>query len=329
MGLLKIFAGRSNEPLAQAIDQCLIGTHGEAIKYPTVLGKLDERRQFDDGELYVRFGENIRGADVFIVQSTNQPDTHIWELLVMVHTARLASAGRITAVIPYLGYARQDWKDKSRAPISISAFAVALHSVGVDRVVLLDAHSHVAQGVFSARNIPCDHLWARPIFLQYLRSLPDIWKSGQGFVLVAPDINAAKLARKYAESLGNVPLVIVEKRRPKPGETEVLNIAGNVAEKDVLMVDDLIDSARTMCNAAEALKNLGAGRIFALATHGVFCADASARIANSYLEQIWVTNSIAQRRALSPKINFVSIAGLLAEAIWRIHTDQSVSSLFE
>ncbi|KKS38132.1 MAG: hypothetical protein A3G49_00240 [Candidatus Sungbacteria bacterium RIFCSPLOWO2_12_FULL_41_11] len=333
MSDIKIFAGRANEPLAKAIAAYVEDKiWHDTFERKTVLGVLDDRRNFNDGEIYVRYGENIRGKDVFIVQPTNQPDTHLWELEMMIHTARLASAERITAVIPYLGYSRQDWKDKSRAPVTVSVIARLLWASGVDRVVLLDAHSNVVVGAFAALNVSSDHLWVRPVFVKYLEARQSEWCSSNPLVIVAPDIHAGRLARAYAKNLEAEGIAVIEKTRPNPGEARVLNVVGDVGGKDALIVDDMIDSAKTTSNAAEALRDRGARNIFALAAHGVFSGDALERVENSPIKFLFVTDSIHLPSAVSSKtgkLRIVSVAGLLGEAIFRIHKNQSVSSLFE
>lgn len=336
MEKLWVFAGRSNEPLAEKIAEYVqrkIAIAGDYRKAPflnKVFGGLDPRKNFNDGEIYVRYGENIRGADIFIVQSTNQPHENLMELFIMIHTARLASAGRITAIIPYFGYARQDWKDKSRAPITASLIPRLLEAAGVDRVVLLDTHSNGISNAFAALNVQSDHLWARPTLVKYLRMLKEqCTLSDREFAVAAPDLHAVKLARAYAENLGNLPLVVVEKRRPKPGETKVLNIIGEVNGKDVLIVDDMIDTAKTMFSAADALKERGAEKIYALGTHGIFSGSALPDLTASRIEMMFVTDSIRQKLLPNPRLTVVSIAELLGEAIYRIHKNESVSSLFE
>lgn len=329
MGGLKIFSGRSNEPLARAIVDYIFQRSIACGMPPVAIGLLDERRQFTDGEMYTRFAENIRGSDVFLIQSTNQPDTHLLELYNLIKTARMASADRITAVIPYYGYARQDRKDKPRAPVTTAFIARDLWACGVDRVLLLDVHSDVTLGAFASLLVPTDHLWARPVFLRYLQEHhhDDIITSPRGLVIVAPDVNAGKLAKKYAEVLGTR-WIILEKWRPRPGESEVLHIIGDVSGEDVLIVDDMSDTAGTLCNAASVLKQQGAGNIYALATHGLFSGNALQRIKKSSLTRVFVTDSILHK-SLSEKIEVISVAKLLGEAIWRIHRNESVSSLFE
>lgn len=329
---LRLFAGRSNEKLARDIAR-YINSKSEFEGKTSVLGELDSRRNFRDGELYVRFGTNVRGRDVFIIQSTNQPDSHLTELNSLIHTAKLASAGRITAVIPYFGYARQDWKDKSRAPIMVARIAreIGLAS-GVDRVIFLDVHSNVTPGVFAALNIQTDHLWARPEFVKYLKNNLWRWRSERKFVVAAPDVHAANLAQAYAKDLGAESFVVIGKRRPKPGDAEVSFVLGEVSGQDVLIVDDIIDSGGTIINAAEVLRERGAADIYALTTHGVFSENSVKRLQNSLLKFIFVTDSIAHVREITlrcPKFNVVSVAGLLGEAILRTHNNESVSSLFE
>lgn len=332
---LKIFSGRSNEPLACEIIRYLLATTSTRYVEPggRKLGQLDSKRGFSDGELYARFDENIRGCDVFIVQSTNQPHENDEELRMMVHTARLASAGRITAVIPYFGYARQDRKDKSRAPISAVRKVKELVACGVDRFLVLDVHSSAVETAAAALNTPCDHLWARLAFLKHIRNDQKFRQfMEEGFVVGAPDLNAGKFARGYAEALGkNIPLVLVEKRRDvSTGGTEVLNVIGNPRGKNVLIVDDLISSGSTLRDAAKAFKGRGAKRIFALSTHAAFSDDEIVKdnLSQPTIEKIFLTNSI-RRKQYPSNVEIVSVAELLGEAIYRIHTDQSVSSLFE
>lgn len=346
---LKIFSGRSNEPLAQEIIHCLDGNLHMKVDmgYTDVhLGALDPRRQFPDGELYVRYDENLRGSDVFIIQSTNQPSENDEELRMMIKTARSASAERVTAVIPYFGYARQDRKDKSRAPVSAVRKVIEYKAVGVDRVVVLDVHSSAVEIACEALDVRCDHLWARPEFVKCLKQ--DAKFTGfvqEGFVVAAPDLNAGKFARGYAENIWktfgvNAPIALVEKRRdPSSGKSEVLNVIGDVGGKNVLLVDDMIDTGGTTCDAVYAFQKRGARRIFALATHGVFSASALLRINESPIEKVFITDSIRHKGnpmidriglyTCERKLVYVSVAPLLAEAIFRIHTNQSVSSLFE
>lgn len=330
---LKIFSGRSNESLAREIVEHLREARFAIDVGLIYLGEL-ERKRFSDKELYARYLENIRGADVFIVQSTNQPHENDEELRMMINTAALASADRVTAVIPYFGYARQDRKDKSRAPVSAVRKVVEYFSVGADRLLVLDVHSSAVEIAAAALLKPCDHLWAKPVFVKYIRNNPEFLEfMEEGFVVAGPDLNAGKLARGYAEALGNkLPIAVIEKRRDiDSGDTEIMNVVGNVHGKNVLLVDDMIDSGGTLGDAARAFKKRRAKRIFALAPHGVFQGERGEldpRLLDSPVERILVTNSIA-RDTYPPKVEVISVAELLAEAIFRIHMNQSVSSLID
>lgn len=339
---LKIFSGRSNEPLAEEIVRCLAGNMRMAIDIDTGcndvrLGALDEKRVFSDGELYIRYGENLRGRDVFIVQSTNQPPQNDEELRMMVDTAKLASASRVTAVIPYFGYARQDRKDKSRAPVSAVRKVKELVACGVDRLLVLDVHSSAVETAAQALNTPCDHLWAKPVFMKHMKDSSEFAKfMSEGFVVAGPDLNAAKFTRGYAEAIWkdfglNMPIALIEKRRdPSTGKTEILNVIGDVKEKNILLVDDMIDTGGTIYDAENAFRDRGAKRIWALATHGVFSGEALSRILESTIERVFITDSINNYSPpFCSKFSKISVAPLLAEAIFRIHTNQSVSSLFE
>ena len=332
---LKIFSGRSNEPLAQKIVDYLAARHCEYFEQAIKLGSLDEKRGFSDGELYTRYGENIRGCDVFIVQSTNQPHENDEELRIMVDTAKLASAGRITAVIPYFGYARQDRKDKSRAPVSAVRKVKELAVCGVDRLLVLDVHSSAVEIAAAAINIPCDHLWARPVFIRHMADNQEFVEFlNSGVVIAGPDLNAGKFVRGYAEAIWkefdiNIPIALIEKRRdPSTGETEILNVIGDVSGKNVLLIDDMIDTGGTTCDAACAFKDEGAGKIWALATHGLFSGRALTAINKSPIEKVFTSDSICNVN-LPKKSIVVSAASLLSEAIFCIHTNQSVSSLFD
>jgi len=335
MSDLKIFSGRSNEPLAQEIVDCLAARHGERYQEAIKLGSLDEKRGFSDGELYTRYGENIRGCDVFIVQSTNQPHENDEELRMMVDTAKLASAGRITAVIPYFGYARQDRKDKSRAPVSVVRKVKELAACGVDRLLVLDVHSSAVEIAAAAINIPCDHLWAKPVFIRHMADNQEFVKFlKSGLVIAGPDLNAGKFVRGYAEAIWkefglNIPIALIEKRRdPSTGRTEILNVIGDVRGKNVLLVDDMIDTGGTTCDAVYAFKDEGSRETWALATHGLFSGKALQRIRRSPIEKVLITDSI-RRKNFPSGISAVSVATLLGKAIFCIHTNQSVSELFE
>jgi len=242
---LKIFSGRSNEPLAREIGEFFRSRIRMGEEAGFQLGSLDKKRGFPDGELYIRYGENLRGRDVFIVQSTNQPHENDEELRMMIKTARSASAERVTAVIPYFGYARQDRKDKSRAPVSAVRKVIEYKAVGVDRLLVLDVHSSAVENACEALDVRCDHLWARSEFIRGLKEDGEFIEFMQGkFVVAAPDLNAGKFARGYAEALScKNPIALIEKRRDSSsGDTEILNVIGDVGDANVLLVDDMLDT---------------------------------------------------------------------------------------
>lgn len=340
---LKIFSGLSNEPLAHEIVRYLADpASSHSVELGGVrLGEIDEKkRRHGDGELYTRYGENLRGRDVFLVQPTNQPHENDEELRMMLHTAVIASADRRTAVIPYFGYARQDKKDKPRAPVSAVRKVIEYVADGASRLLVLDVHSPAVENACEALMIPCDHLWGLPVFLRHLeRDKEFIEFIESGLVVAAPDLNAGKFARGYAEGLEKmfgikVPLVLIEKRRNiSTGETEVLNVIGRVRDKNVLIVDDMIDSGGTLGDAAKVLRKRGAKRVFALGTHGVFQGESSQvshKLTSSPVEKIYVTNSILHENFPEhPRIEIVSVGELLGEAIYRIHANESVSSLIK
>lgn len=304
-----LFSGTSNLPLAEKI--------AEKIGIP--LGKIELKR-FSDGEIWVKFGENIRGEDVFIIQGTNPPAENLMELLIMVDAAKRASAKRITAVIPYFGYSRQDRKDQPRVSISAKLIANLITVAGTDRVITLDLHASQIQGFF---DIPFDHLYGSSIFTGLFHSIED------NLSVVSPDVGGIKMARSYAKML-HAGLVVIDKRRPKQNLAEVVNIIGNVDGKDVLLVDDLVDTAGTFVGAVEALKKQGAKRIFGAVTHPLLSGPAIERIANSSIEKLYVSDSInLEGRINTNKIEIVSASALFAEAIIRTHKNESISSLFE
>jgi len=305
---LAIFAGRSNLALARAI----------AEKYGTKLGAVTIK-SFSDGELYVKYQQSIRGADVFIVQSTPPPGENIIELLLLIDAAKRASADRVTAVIPYFGYARQDRKDQPRVSIASKLFANLLSEAGADRVLTMDLHAPQIQGFF---DIPLDHLYASSIFVDYFRANPI-----EDLVVVAPDVGSLKMARSYSKRL-NAGLAFVDKRRPSQNVAEVMNIIGEVDKKNILLVDDLIDTAGTITNAAVALKERGAGRIMASSTHPILSGPAYQRIEDSPIDKFLVTDTVPLKKP-SEKITVLSVAGLFAESIRRIYTDDSISTLFD
>jgi ribose-phosphate pyrophosphokinase len=308
---LTIFSGNANRELAEAICR--------SVEVP--LGNVQVTR-FSDGEIYVEVAENVRGVTCFVVQPTCTPvNDHLMELLIIIDALKRASAGSIVAVIPYFGYARQDRKVKPRTPISAKLVADLLTAAGVDRVVSMDLHAGQIQGFF---NIPFDHLYAMPVLLEYIRD-----RVGDGVVIVSPDAGGVERARAYAKRLGGT-LAFIDKRRPAPNVSEVMHIVGDVRDRDVIIVDDLIDTAGTLTQAAGAVAEAGARRVFAAAAHGVFSGKALERIGASALQEVIVTDSIplaAQGRAMA-KVRQLSVARLLGEAIKRIHHGDSISSLF-
>lgn len=308
---LKIFSGSSNLPLAREICGHLAVPLGNA-----------NVRTFSDGEIMVEIGENVRGRDVFVIQSTCYPANHnLMELLVMADALKRASAARITAVIPYFGYARQDRKVAPRTPITSKLVADLIATAGVGRVLTVDLHAGQIQGFF---NIPVDHLYAAPVLLE------DIKKHIPGrVVVVSPDAGGTERARAFAKRL-NAGLAIIDKRRSAPNVSEVMHIIGDVKGQTCVIVDDMIDTAGTLCNAAQALKEHGAEEVFAYATHPVLSGPALERIADSPLKEVVVANTIPAGDKLErcAKLRSLSVAELLAEAIRRIYGDESVSSLF-
>lgn len=304
---IKIFSGLSNVPLAEKIVKRL----GKP------LGSVEFKR-FSDGEIWVKYGENIRGSEVYIVQSTNPPADNILELLIMIDAARRASAKRITAVIPYFGYSRQDRKDQPRVSITAKLVANLITTAGADRVMTMDLHASQIQGFF---DIPLDHLYGSSVFSGLLEGISD------NLVVVSPDVGGIKMARSYAKRL-HASLVLIDKRRPKQNMVEVVNIIGNVDGKDVLLVDDLIDTAGTFVGAIEALRKQGAHRIFGAITHPIFSGDAIKRINESELEKLYVSDTI-RFEGNSDKVKVITASDMFAEAIRRTSNNESISSLFE
>lgn len=308
---VKIVAGRSNREIAEKIARA---THRE-LSEVTI-------RTFSDGELWVKYEENVRGVDLYIVQSTMAPSDNLMELLLLIDAAKRASARRITAVIPYFGYARQDRKDQPRVAITAKLVANLLTNAGANRVITMDMHTPQLQGFF---DIPLDHLYASTACVDVVRrALPS------QITVAAPDVGSVKNARAYAKMLGDdVDLVVVDKRRPKHNQAEVMNIIGEVQGRNFVIVDDLIDTGTTFVKCAEALKKSGAGSIMGMCTHPVFSGEAVSIIGNSgALDKLFVTDTIPLT-AEHPKIEVISVAGLFAEAIIRTHENQSISSLFE
>ena len=307
----KIFSGRANPELTFEICRELGADPGQI----TI-------RNFSDGEIWVKIEENIRGDDVFIVQPTNPPADNILELLLIIDAAKRASARRITAVIPYCGYARQDRKDQPRVPISARLMVDLIVTAGASRILTMDLHSTQIQGFV---NIPFDHLYAKKIFLDRLRELI----KGEDFTVVSPDVGGIKFARSYAKIL-NLPFSIIDKRRTGPNKAEVLNIIGDQKPKNALIIDDMIDTAGTVKQASLLLKERGCGKIIVVGTHGLFSGPAIERIMNSPIDKVIVTNSVRLSNSKKfPKLEVISAAPLLAEAIKRINNEESISILFE
>ena len=306
---LRIFSGTSNRPLAERIAGCL----------RVELGKVDINR-FPDGETHVKIRDNIRGMDVFMVQSIcHQPNEMLMELLIMIDAARRASANRITAVLPYFGYARQDRKDQPRVPITAKLVANLLVAAGVNRVLTMDLHAQQIQGFF---DIPVDHLYAAPVLVKYLRE-----KNLKKLLVVSPDTGGVKAAYGYSQMLGTG-LAIVAKQRLGPSEVDAFSVVGNVAGCDVVMVDDLTTTCGTLSAAAKLLREQGAASIRAVVTHGTVTEVGVARLKESCIEELVVTDTVPLIDTQGFPVTVLSVADLLGEAICRIHNDQSVSSLF-
>ncbi len=281
-------------------------------------GVIDEKK-FSDGEIWVKFKENIRGRDVYIIQSTQPPAENLMELLIMLDAAKRASAKRVTAVIPYFGYARQDRKDQPRVSISAKLVANLITVAGADRVITMDLHAAQIQGFF---DIPFDHLYASPIFTVLFK------EKVEDLIVVSPDIGGIKLARSYANKL-NAEFVVIDKRRPDHNVVEIMNLIGDVEDKNVLLVDDLIDTGGTFVAAVNALKKNRAKKVYGVATHPLFSGEAIKNIEASDIEKLYVTDSIPLKNNKSSKIVVRTASGLFAEAIIRSNRNESISSLFE
>jgi len=306
---IKIFSGSSNKALADKI----------AKKAGFELGSVISKR-FSDGEIWVKYGENIRGSEMFIIQSTIPPAENLLELLIMIDAAKRASAKKITAVLPYFGYARQDRKDQPRVSITAKLVANLITKAGADRVMTMDLHASQIQGFF---DIPFDHLYGSSIFSSNLEGISN------NLVVVSPDVGGIKVARAYAKKLG-ANLVVIDKRRPKQNLAEVTNIIGDVQGKDVLLVDDLIDTAGTFCAAIAALKAKGANKIYGAVTHPLLSGSAVERLNDSELQKLFVSDTIPLRpEHYSHKIEICTASDLFAEAITRTYKNESISSLFD
>jgi ribose-phosphate pyrophosphokinase len=309
--MFKVFTGNSNEPLARDICRHLSVPLGNA-----------KVRTFSDGEVMVEIGENVRGRDVYVIQSTSSPaNNNLMELLVMVDALKRASASRINAVVPYFGYARQDRKVAPRAPITAKLVADLMSVAGIDRLLTMDLHAGQIQGFF---DIPVDHLYAAPVMLEEIRQ-QDLGK----LVVVSPDAGGTERARAFAKRL-DAGLAIIDKRRSGPNVSEVMHIIGDVKDKVCVIIDDMIDTAGTLCTAATALQAQGAVDVYACATHGVLSGPALERISASPLKKVYITDTIETQEKLDhcDRLQRLSVSHLLAEAIRRINNAESVSSLF-
>lgn len=310
---MKLLAGNSNRALAEAI--------GQYLKLPYTKAVV---RRFADMEVFVEIQENVRGEDMFVIQSTSFPaNDNLMELLIIIDALRRSSARRITAVIPYFGYARQDRKPGPRTPISAKLVANLITEAGANRVLTVDLHAGQIQGFF---DIPTDNLYAQPVMVQDIKD----YLAGDDLMVISPDVGGVVRARALAKRIG-ADLAIVDKRRERAGESEVMNIIGDVQNRTCLLLDDIVDSGGTICNAAEALLGKGAKAVYAYASHGVLSGGAVARIRDSKLKSMVITDSIAATEEVTkcPNIRRISIAPLLGEAIERISNEKSVSSLFD
>ncbi|MDZ4712288.1 MAG: ribose-phosphate pyrophosphokinase [bacterium] len=308
MSDLKIFAGRFSNYLGKKI----------AANLKMKLGKCSIKT-FSDGEIWVKYDENIRGSEVFIIQSTIPPADNLMELMIMIDAARRASARRVNAVIPYFGYARQDRKDQPRVAITAKLVANLITVAGADRVITMDLHASQLQGFF---DIPVDHLYGSAVFMKKFRQMkiPNL-------AVASPDVGGIKMARAYAKRL-HADLILIDKRRPKPNVAEVMSIIGEVKGKNVLIIDDLIDTGGTFVNAVIALKDYGAKEIYGACTHAVFSGESVDRINSSPLNKLFISDTLPLTHK-SPKVEIVSVSGLFAESISRINKNQSISSLFD
>ncbi len=308
---LRLFSGSANTALSQEVANYLGMRLGPMV-----------RKRFADGELYVQIQESIRGCDVYLIQPSCHPvNDHLMELLIMMDACRRASARQITAVIPYYGYARADRKTAGRESITAKLVANLVTQAGASRVLAMDLHSAQIQGYF---DIPFDHVYGSPVILQYLET-----KNLEDIVVVSPDVGGVARARAFAKKLNDAPLAIIDKRRQAHNVAEVLNVIGDVRGKTAILVDDMIDTAGTICEGARLLRQQGAHTVYACATHPVFSPPASERLSSGLFEEVIVTNTIpVPPEHRFPQLTVLSVANLLGEAIWRIHEDSSVSSMF-
>jgi ribose-phosphate pyrophosphokinase len=309
---MMVLTGTANPALAERIAEEL----GQPLCDVTV-------KRFADGEIFVRIDENVRGRDVFVIQPTSPPAENTLELLLLIDAAKRASAARVTAVVPYFGYARQDRKDQPRVSIAAKLMANLIVAAGADRLITIDLHQHQLQGFF---DIPVDHLYASPVFMDYYRSVDK-----EDFVVVATDVGAAKMARGYAKRMG-AGLAIIDKRRSGPNVAEVVNVVGDVRGRKCLIPDDMVDTAGTMVNAVEALHERGATEVYCIATHALLSGPAVERLSGADIVEIAVTDTVAiseEKRTSLPNLVEVSVAPLLARAIESTHYNRSVSKLFD
>lgn len=314
MSKMMVFTGNANRDLAQKVV--------DNLRLPLGNAKVD---QFSDGEVAVEINENVRGKDVFIIQPTCNPtNDNLMELIVMTDALRRASAGRITAVVPYFGYARQDRRVRSmRVPITAKVVADMITGAGIDRLLTVDLHADQIQGFF---DIPVDNIYATPLLVDDIMQ-----RFKENFIVVSPDVGGVVRARAMAKRVGDVDLAIIDKRRPKANVSQVMHIIGDVKDKTCLLIDDIVDTAGTLCKAAEALKENGAKEVFAYITHPVLSGPAIENISNSTLDELIVTDTIplSDKAAKCGKIRPLTIAGLIAESIRRISNEESISALFD
>ena len=310
MRIVKLFSGSSNQPLAEAISRYIGIELGKSTIKP-----------FPDGETFVKVEENVRGEDVFVVQSTSPPTNHyLMELFIMIDALRRASAARITAVLPFYGYARQDRKDQPRVPITAKLVANLLVAAGANRILTMDLHAQQIQGFF---DIPVDHLYAAPVMYEYLKT-----KRLRNLVVVSPDVGGLKMAYAYSQVM-DAGLAIVAKRRKSASEVESMAVIGEIRGKDALLVDDLTETAGTLTTAAELIKHKGAKRVLACVSHAILNKMGIARLRKSPIDELVTTDTVLRPAISGVKIVTLSVAGLLGEAIKRIHSNSSVTSLFE